>query len=252
MSRIRICFSYDYSDLMEMEYSIKDLAKFGSFEISFQHVKDIKNIDVEDVRQLILTHGIEVSVVRVKQDKITVISRNIEVIADFLASIGATMLVIGHPIEGEDSLVEKLFDMLVDYGVTLSFTVTSEDDLKEQERLNEKYRSSYKYAISTRIIDDEEDLLDIMMEHIGDIGVIYASNIERNTMKKGIPIFDTRGIIDFKPLIKLLLELEYDGYFILEYEKSHRSEYLNDARSLLEYMTSPTISKSFKDLYTAA
>jgi len=237
---------------MEIEHSIEDLAKFGSFEISFQHEKDIRNIDVEDIRQLILAHGIEVSVVRVKQDRIADISRNIEDIADFLASIGATMLVIWHPIGGENSLVEKLFDMLVNYGIILSFAVTSEEDLKEQEKLSERYRGNCKYAISTRIINDEETLLDIMIEHIGDIGAIYVSNIERNTMKNGIPIFDTRGIIDFKPLIKLLLELEYDGYFILEYERNHISEYLNDARSLLEYITSPTISKSFEDLYTAA
>jgi len=237
---------------MEIGCSINDLAGFGSFEISFQYVKEIENIDVEEIKQLILTHGIEVSVIRIKQDDASSILRSIEVIADFLVNTGATMLVIWRPIEGKYFLIEKLFSVLVDYGITLSFMATSEDDLKRYERLSEKYGGNYKYVISTEIIGDEEALFDIIMEHIGDIGAIYASNIERNTMKRGIPIFDTRGVIDFKPLIKLLLELEYEGYLILEYEEKYKGEYLKDARSLLEYMTSPTISESFGDIYTAA
>ncbi len=254
---MRICFRYDYEDLLgELEGITRAISNLGSLAISFRDTKELLSADIDLLKRISTVGEVDIAIIEIERGDIPMIVNEIDNIADFLVNIGAGVLMVKYKEGIEKGILDRIAEVFRDYDVKLSWILINKGSIRSMlevvRRLCNEYNGVYYCSISTDEVYDEEVLLDILFEYIGYIDVICASNIDRNTKRGGLSIFDERGILNFRELIKILQELGYDGYFVLDYSRDNRAKYLDDARSIMEYVTSPSISEDLGDIFPIA
>ena len=142
-----------------------------------------------------------------------------------------------------DTIRERLLeiaDLLLEEKICLCWNIRNDDISVSLIELVKEVPEAYLLSIDLPYLKRTEDtLLHLIMDLGGLVRVLHMSNSYLG--HKGLPIFDSRGSLDYGSIIRLLKALDAYCFLLLDYADEYKHLYREDLLKVKEYILSPVV-----------
>ncbi len=216
---------------------------YGHVELYFAHSRAFLEQDVRTLK-LSIPETLKLSVVRIAHVDLS----EIDHVMDQCCKAEVHVLVIPPIVlqnrrEGTASvLLSELEEKASRWRIIVCMEAEREPTLTELLRLIElECPSNIQIALDMGGLGWGEDrIMDLLAEKAGWLPVLHVSNFDNRGLK-GLPLFHPSGLMDYGLVIRVLKDIDYNGYLILDYAPAYRSYYVEDITRIREYVLSPTV-----------
>ena len=240
---MKVGVSISYAKLVNSDRKVKDiLNSINTIEIYIEDTFQLEEIsfsEIIDLYDIFQDRSVKVNSIALNEKICKLKAEDFNKIIVVAENLGAKFISLSY--EAFSYFLERypLSSVITEVcgsGVKVCILVTGEKNVAKARKLvTGRLRGFTALCIDIALL--KSDFLNVLLNNVGLIKIIYVCNFSEESPHIRLPVFHIKGKVNFYETLSILNGLLYSEYLILRYEKMFYNTYVHDVGKILEFLT---------------